>query len=323
MSHDSEGAHFTDHSARRLGVIGALAAEDAARLAEIAGISLVAPDAPPLDALIAWDQDVAAIARHVHAHTTLAWVHLRWAGVPPEVLGALRGRSTVLTNGSGAHGVPISEYVVATLLQHLKRLPEMREAQREGKWLAGYTVRELRGLTAGIIGLGDLGRSTARLLRAFGVHVRGLRRSAGTCPDVDETFGPPRLDEFLRGLDVLVIAAPLTHGTRGLIGAPQLARLASGAFLVNVGRAAIVDESALLEALGSGQLGGAALDVFLEEPLPAHSPLWNAPNLFLSPHCADASPQSLERGFLILLDNVQRFVAGEPLRNVVDPRLGY
>ena len=284
---------------------------------------LVDPQAAQVEALVAWEVDGPRIAEVIGRQAGLRWLHVRFAGVPPEVLVALEGHPAQLTNGSGAHGAAIAEYVLGVTLAHFKRLHDVRSAQVRRAWLAGQTVRELRGCVAGIVGLGDLGRSTARLLRACGVTLRGLRRSGERCDEVDALYGPAELDAFLNGLDVLVIAAPLTSQTRGLIGAAELARLAPGALLVNVGRGPIVQEAALLGALETGPLGGAALDVFSVEPLPADSPLWQAPGVFISPHCADASPQSLERGFAILLDNLVRFARGRPLRNVVDRAAGY
>jgi phosphoglycerate dehydrogenase-like enzyme len=208
-------------------------------------------------------------------------------------------------------------------MNHYKRFHEMRAAQLRSTWLPEFKIRELRGQTVGIVGLGDLGLSIARVLRPFGVQLRGLRRSQAQAPEVDELFEPSRVAEFVQGLDILVIAAPLTRETRGLIGAAELAALAPGALLVNVGRAAIVDQGAMLAALQSGQLGGAALDVFLDEPLAADSPLWQMQSVFISPHCADASPQSLERGLELFLANLGRFQRGEPLHHVVDRPAGY
>jgi phosphoglycerate dehydrogenase-like enzyme len=275
------------------------------------------------DVLVVWELDADAAVKLIEERPRLAWVHLRWAGVPAQVVHALGDRSTLLTNGSGAHGMAIGEYVVGVVLVHYKRFHEMRAAQQRSAWLAGFRIRELRGQTVGIIGLGDLGGSTARVLRPFGVRLRGLRRSAAPSADVDEVFTHGRLAEFLAGLDVLVVAAPLTDETRGLIGAAELARLTPGALLVNVGRAVIVDQAAMVDALASGQLGGAALDVFPTEPLAADSPLWQTPNVFISPHCADASPQSLERGLALFLDNIGRFQRGESLHNQVDRAAGY
>jgi phosphoglycerate dehydrogenase-like enzyme len=184
-------------------------------------------------------------------------------------------------------------------------------------------MKELRGRTAGVVGLGDLGGSIAQALAAFGVHVLGVRRVPRPAPHVERVFARNQLDELLSLLDILVLAAPLTGDTQQLIGRDELARLPEGAFLVNVGRGELVDESALIDALGSGHLAGAALDVFQTEPLPADSPLWHLPNVFISPHCADNTPQSLERAMEIFLDNLDRFRHGAPLRNVVDRTLGY
>jgi phosphoglycerate dehydrogenase-like enzyme len=314
----------TQNRTVRLGLLGQLHDEYIAQLAERCPGAIVRPaHDDDIDALVVWDLDVEVTVNLIERHPRLEWVHLRWAGVPPQVIEALRDRAIPLTNGSGAHGLAIGEYVVGVILAHYKGFLRMYAAQQLGEWLAGFRIREVRGQRVGIIGMGDLGGSIARVLRPFGVRLRGLRRSDTGAEDVDELYQPARLDAFLDGLDVLIVAAPLTPETRALIGAAQLARLARGALLVNVGRAAIVDQGAMLAALGSGQLGGAALDVFLSEPLAADSPLWNAPNVFISPHCADASPQSLERGLDLFLDNVGRFQRGEPLRNLVDRTAGY
>ena len=307
----------------RVALVGQLSPDQFQTVRQRANVDLVDSTDFTADGLVAWAIDVDAIVAYLRRASRLRWVHVRWAGVPKPVLEALDGRETVLTNGSGAHGVAVAEYVLGVILQHFKRFETMRVAQLESRWLTKFSFRELRGSRAGIVGLGDLGGSIARALAAFDVELRGLRRSADAYPPVQQVFSPTRIHEFLHELDVLILAAPLTPQTVGLIGANELRRLAPGALLVNVGRAALVDEPALLDALGSGRLGGAALDVFTTEPLPPESPLWRAPNVFISPHCADATPQSLERGFLILVDNLERFGRGEPLRNVVDRDLGY
>lgn len=305
----------------QLGVVGRLPEPYAAEIARrFPDVQVTDRD---LDALVVWELDVAETVRMVEQHPRLGWVHMRWAGVPGQILKALGERPIPLTNGSGAHGVAIGEYVVGVVMNHYKRFHEMRGAQLRSTWLPEFKIRELRGQTVGIVGLGDLGLSIARVLRPFGVQLRGLRRSPAPAPEVDELYEPSRVGEFVQGLDVLVVAAPLTAETRGLIGARELAELERGALLVNVGRAAIVDQAAMLEALQSGQLGGAALDVFLEEPLEAESPLWQMPQVFISPHCADASPQSLERGLELFLANLRRFKNGEPLHHVVDRTAGY
>jgi phosphoglycerate dehydrogenase-like enzyme len=181
----------------------------------------------------------------------------------------------------------------------------------------------LRGSTVGVLGLGDLGRCTARLLTALGAVVVGLRREAGDVPEVTRTYRTEELPAFLRRLDVLVLAAPLTKETRALIGATELALLPRGAFLVNVGRGPVVCEESLLAALADGHLAGAGLDVFAEEPLPPASPLWSAPGVVLTPHCADSTDQTEERCLELLLEQVRRFSSGERPLNVVDLDRGY
>ncbi len=285
--------------------------------------SVLADDGRAVDAMLAWDLELDEVQRTLAVSPALSWLHMRWAGVPPKLLDLLRGRPTTLTNGSGAHGPAIAEFVAAVLLSHYRRLPELRRLQAAHEWRARFETVELRGRTVGVVGLGDLGGSVAHLLKAFGMRVLALRRHPAPSPDVDEVFGIERLDDFLARLDVLVLAAPLTPETRGLIGAEQIARLPRGAYVVNVGRGPLLDESALVEALRSGQLGGAALDVFSKEPLAADSPLWDTPNLTISPHSSDHTDRTLGRALDIYLDNLGRFLRHEPLRNVVDPDLGY
>jgi phosphoglycerate dehydrogenase-like enzyme len=276
-----------------------------------------------VDAVLSWSRPLADVIEAARQQPDLPWIHTRAAGVSPALADALNGHSTVLTNGSGAQGPAIGEYVAALVLVFYKDLFRLHALQQQGEWASDFALRELRGQRLGIVGLGSLGGSTATVMRGFGVHVRGLRRTGAPAENVDEVFGPAELGAFLDGLDILVIAAPLTEGTRGLIGAAELARLNRGALLVNVGRGQIVDEPAMLEALRSGQLGGAALDVFETEPLPAESPLWRMSNVIVSPHCADSTPQSPERSLEIFLDNLSRFERGQPLLNVVDREQGY
>ena len=284
---------------------------------------LLEGDGRAIDTLLAWDFDAASLRETLATAPDLAWMHLRWAGVPPALLGILDGHPTVLTNGSGAHGPAVAEYVVATILSHFKHLRQLYANQVRREWDRAFRLSELGGRTVGVIGFGDLGGSTARLLRPFGVELRILRRHPEPSPEGDEIFGHADLPRFLANLDVLVVAAPLTAETRGLVDAAAIARLRRGAFLVNVGRGPIIDEGALIEALDSGHLSGAALDVFAREPLPPDSPLWALPNVTISPHCSDHTERTLDRALAIYLDNLQRFLDGGTLRNVVDRQLGY
>lgn len=273
-------------------------------------------------AAIAWQAAEDALVAFLSAHPECRWLHSTAAGVPPRVLRWAEGRSVVLTNGSGAHGRAVAEHVLALLLAHYKRLPALLSDQRSRRWQPA-AAGELYGRRAGVVGLGDLGRTTAALLSAFGVRVTGYRRSGAAVPEVDAVFGPGRLAEFLSGLDILVLAAPLTPSTKGLIGAQQMALLSPGAVLVNVGRGPVVDEAALLAALRSGQLSGAALDVFDTEPPPPLSELWSEPGVIISPHSADATAGTDTRSLELIIDNVGRFRSDADLHNVVDAARGY
>jgi phosphoglycerate dehydrogenase-like enzyme len=272
--------------------------------------------------VLAWDYDPAPLMRLLGTPRPPRWVHTRAAGVDPSLAALAARAGTVLTTGSGAHGAAVAEHVVALVLAHLRRIPDLVRAQQARQWPGDFPVSELRGRLAGLIGAGDLGRCTARLLQAFGARVRGLRRVAAPVPEMPEMHGADALPEFLAGLEVLVIAAPLTPETRGMIGPAELGRLAPGCLLVNVGRGPIVEEAALVAALQSGHLGGAALDVFDTEPLPPSSPLWSLPNVLVSPHCADLTAQTAERCLSQYLNQVSAFRRGAALR-AVDPALGY
>ena len=305
----------------RLGLVGQLPDAYARHLRERFPEVEVVDEA--LDALLFWGRPIERVVEIVTRQPDLPWVHQRAAGVQPKLLEALSGHPTVLTKGTGAQGPAIGEYVAAVVLAFYKNLPGLFRLQQRCEWSADFSFRELAGQTVGIIGLGSAGCASARVLRGFGVQLRGLRRTGVPTAEVDRVCVPSQLGEFLDGLDVLVIAAPLTAATRGLIGGPELARLRRGALLVNVGRGPIVDEAAMLAALENGQLGGAALDVFDSEPLPPDSPLWRMPNVIVSPHCADSTPESPQRSLDIFLENLARFRRGEALLNVVDRHEGY
>jgi phosphoglycerate dehydrogenase-like enzyme len=263
----------------------------------------------------------------------LRWVALSSAGAELAVeRGLVRRGGPVVTTAAGIHAVPISEHVFGMLLMWVRRWPELLALQRAGSWPshAAWPPREppgeLHGTTLGIVGLGAIGRAIARLGRAFGMRVLATHYQATqgeVDPDADAVFPLARLHELLAASDYVVIAAPATAETRHLIGVDELAALRSTAFLVNISRGSLVNEAALVEALQSGRLAGAGLDVFEREPLPATSPLWTLPNVILSPHVAGASDQYSRRLMDLVLENLTRYRAGRPLRNVVDPDRGY
>lgn len=254
----------------------------------------------------------------------LRWIHSASAGVDRIATPAVRERGLTVTNARGVFSRPIAEYVVMMSLAISRRLPQLLELQRERTWqpLRG---RELSELTVGIVGYGSIGEEVARLLAPFGCRVLATRRhpERGSAHESVELMGLDRLDELLGAADIVVVAAPLTDVTAGLIGAEQLTRMREDAWLINIARGRLIDELALRRALEAGWIGGAVLDVFSEEPLPADSPLYGTPNLVITPHTSWASDRVIERTVDLFVDNLRRDAAGEPLRNVVDLDAGY
>jgi phosphoglycerate dehydrogenase-like enzyme len=274
----------------------------------------------------------------------LRWVHSATSGVERALTPQALGRGVVVTNARGVFSRPIAEHVLLMILALSRRLPQLLELQHERTWqpLEG---RELRDLTVGIVGYGSLGRAVASLLGAFGARVIVTKRrpdapdktAAGSpgssdgedgfpvAPKLDRILGPgiDDLHALLRESDVVVLAAPLTPETDNMIDTAALAAMRRDAWLINVARGRLVDEAALSRVLREGGIGGAALDVFREEPLGPGSPLWDVPNLVITPHTAWSSARVLDRSIDLFCDNLRRFRAGEALRNVVDPTAGY
>ena len=268
----------------------------------------------------------ASVLDHVVGRTPrLRWIHSASAGVDRIATPALRERGLVVTNARGVFSRPIAEYVVMMSLAVARRLPALLELQRERTWqpLRG---RELSELTVGIVGFGSIGLEVARLLEPFGCRILATRRHAdrgsGTAANV-EIRGLDALPDVLAESDVVVVAAPLTDDTAGLIGADELARMRQDAWLINIARGRLIDELALRRALENGWIGGAVLDVFTEEPLSPDSPLYRTPNLVITPHTSWASDRVIERSVDLFVDNLRRHRAGEPMRNLVDLEAGY
>lgn len=248
------------------------------------------------------------------------WVQLATAG--SDGWQGVRTADLLLTKASGTFGVPISEWVVGAMLALTRNLHLYRDQQRAARWEPRPGAREVFGTTVGIVGLGDLGQETAKRVRALGCRVLGTRRGSGPVPESVDAVLP--LDDLLPQADFLVLAIPGTPATRNLINAERLARLKPGAYLLNVGRGTTVDEAALLAALQSGHLAGAALDVTAVEPLAADSPLWQMEQVIITPHVSPASPAgNADRRTAIFCENLRRYQAGEPLLNQVDREAGY
>lgn len=269
-----------------------------------------------------WGVERETFLRLISETPNLRWVHTISAGVDHVLFPELIEADIVLTNASGVFNVPIAETVIAYMLAVAKRLPEFFAQQQAHRWQV-LGLQELRGRTVGVLGLGQIGSEIARLSRALGMSVLGLRQHPRPSEHAHEVLPPERLRDLLARSDFVVITLPLTRQTERLIGSAELAAMKPGAWLINVARGGIVDEEALIEALKEQRIGGACLDVFAEEPLPADSPLWEMPNVIITPHNSWSSPLLHEREAELFLENLRRYVQGEPLLNVVDKRIGY
>jgi glyoxylate/hydroxypyruvate reductase len=267
-------------------------------------------------------QDPAAMARN---GPRLQWVQGTSAGIGGFLQRTgLDQTGLIFTTAAGVHGLPLAEFTLLGLLYFIKDVPGLRRAQAQRKWLPRETAM-LSGTRVVLVGLGGIGRQVAATLSAAGAEVIGVGRPGRTydIPGVTTYATDESLDDVLPTAGALVLACPLTERTNGLIGPRQLELLPQGAILVNVARGAVVDEAAMAQALTSGHLGGAALDVFDKEPLPEGSPLWDLGNVLVSPHTA--SSVTAENGLItdLFIDNLQRWLAGTPLRNVYDRTAGY
>jgi phosphoglycerate dehydrogenase-like enzyme len=275
------------------------------------------------DAEVMLDVDPPSAPEIVQLAPRLCWIQSSSSGVG-DWLRRLKLVETpiVVTNAAGMHARPLAEYVVFAMLYFSRRWPRMAAEQRAHHW-ERCAIDTLEGKTVGLIGLGNVGQMVARLARPFGMRVVGVRRSPAAVDSVDQVYPATELTQVLRQSDYLVLCVPSTSETVGMIGAAQLTELKPDAVLINIARGTIVDEHALVEALRAGRLGGAALDVVSREPLATESPLWDLPNVLVTPH--SMSTASTENEWLtdLFCDNLRRYLKGEPLRNQVDKLRGY
>jgi phosphoglycerate dehydrogenase-like enzyme len=275
--------------------------------------------------------DVEVVYGQLSADEFASRKELRWVQSPSAgvewmwKVPGLADTDIVVTNMRGAHAVTIAEHAFAMLLTHTRGLRAFEQHQNNHEWSrAGITPRNIKGLTMGIIGFGNIGRAIAR--RANGFEMRVLAVDAEPVPPgegVAEVWPLERLDDLCRESDVLVNSAPLTPRSRGMIGRQQIRALKRGSFLLSMSRGGIVEETALIDALEEGHLAGAGLDVTATEPLPAGDPLWTASNLIITPHSSASSPLTTELVWSILDQNLGRFRRGEELINLVDKHRGY
>lgn len=281
---------------------------------------------PGADALLAWHSTSAAVAGAWPPDSRRAprWIHVNGSGVDPFLFpGVVDDPEVVLTNARGVYDRAIAEYVLGFVLAMAKDLPGMVEHQRRKEWRPRDS-ESIGGRTVLVWGTGPIGRAIARLLRAVGMRVCGAgRRAVADDADFGTVHGPDDLPSALGEADYVVLVAPLTAQTRGMVDARTIAAMKPGARLVNVGRGALVDEDALIDALAGGRLLGAALDVFATEPLPPGSPLWTMPGVLVSPHTAGEVQGWRVSLAELFADNLCRRLSGRPLLNVVDKTRGY
>lgn len=272
----------------------------------------------------------------VAGHIPVEWIprapRLRWyqqwgAGTDwlmrhPEAA----AKDFILTNASGVHAIPISEHILAFMLAFARGLPAAIHAQSQHHWERNRDPGsfELAGKTVLMVGVGAIGKRTAHLCAAMGMRVLGIRRDPSrTVPGIERMVGMEELDSVLPDADFVVLTIPLTEDTRCLFNRDRFSRMKPSAYLINIGRGGTVNEEDLIAALHTGQIAGAGLDVFATEPLPAKSPLWDMPNVIITAHYSGNTPFYDERAFDIFADNLERFIKGQTMKNVVDKKRGY
>jgi phosphoglycerate dehydrogenase-like enzyme len=274
-------------------------------------------------ALLLWDFFSTALRDVWSEADQLEWIHITAAGVDTLLFDELRGSDVVVTNARGVFDRPLAEYVLGAVIAHAKASRTSFDLQRRHQWRHRET-RSFTGATALVVGTGGIGREIAKLLRAAGLVVRGAgRRAVADDPDFGEVIDSANLAAEAGWCDHLILAAPLTQKTRGLVDATVLAAMKPDAHLVNIARGPMVDESALLAALTQQRIGGATLDVFDTEPLPPEHPLWDAPNVTITAHMSGDVVGWRDALAAQFAANARRWLAGEPLLNVVDKKLGY
>jgi len=265
--------------------------------------------------------------RVLNAAPAVRWQHTPSAGVNHLLTPTSLARDLILTNGAGVHAIPIAEFVLALMLDHVKHLRKLHELQAEHRWeyrwKDGIFLQELSEANVLIIGAGGIGQAIAQRASGFGMRVWGSRKNPQAHPHFEKIVGATEWYPLLPEADFVVLALPLTPETKNIINAEVLRSMKPSAYLINIARGAMVDEAALLTALTEGWIAGAGLDAFVTEPLPPDSPLWSVPNLFVTPHTSWSSRHSRTRTVNFFLDNLHRYRTGQPLQNVVDRHGGY
>lgn len=279
------------------------------------------------EVVVAW----SLRSEQLRAAKKLRWIHSPAAAVHEILLPEVVNSDILVTNGRDVHGHVVAESVTAMVLALAKKFPEAARYQQkrvwgqQDLWQTLPHPREVADATLGLVGLGTIGSAAAKHAVALGMRVIAVREhpEKGSPPGVERVYGPDQLDTLLAESDYVALVAPLTGSTRNLIDASRLTKMKPSACLINVGRGALVDEAALAEALMNKTIAGAALDVFVEEPLPASSPLWDMENVLITPHTAGLTERQWERQYTLLAQNLHHYLNREPLQALVDKQKGY
>lgn len=261
----------------------------------------------------------------------LRWVHSAAAGARASLFAEMRDSDVLFTNSAGIYGEPLAEWAVGAVLYFARGFDLAVRGKWDRRWpyeeMAGYghPQREVAGSTIGVVGYGGIGQAIGRRAQRLGMRVLAVRsrKRSTSPPEVEEAFGPDGLPEVLDRSDYVVLSLPETASTSGLIGAAELGRMGPESVLLNLSRGGIVDEDALVRALKSGGIRGAALDVFQSEPLPIESPLWTLDNVLITPHAGAISPRFWERETDLIVRNIGHYLAGGRMENLVDKTRGY
>ena len=316
---DPSASFLTDLS-RVPGHVRVIISDDPAKLNEAA---------PEADAILYAGGKAGLLTGVLPQASRVRWIHSLWTGVEGILTPEMLSHPAQLTNGRGAFRWPLADWVVAVMLHFSFDLGRVIRQQQAGVW-QNFVSETLEGRTLGIVGYGSIGSAAAARAKGFGMKIAALRRKSGAeavglTNDglVDQYYSSAQLHQLIGASDYLLLATPITPETRGMIGAAEIAAMKPSAVLINVGRGPVVDDAALIQALESGKLRGAALDVFTVEPLPAGHPFYRMTNVLVSPHTADRVEGFLGPPVEAFLENLQRFLKGEPLEYVVNKHAGY
>jgi phosphoglycerate dehydrogenase-like enzyme len=309
-----------------------LASTDDPQLAQLSGIphticrdvASCAQAAKDATVILQWSGPRKVLRAVFGTCEKLRWVHSRAAGLDNLLFPEIVESEIPLTNGRGVFSASLGEFVLAAILYFAKDFRRMVRNQMAVVW-DPFEVEEIAGQTVGIVGYGDIGRAAASRVHALGMRVMATKRHvpAAADPLVEQFYKPEERQEMMARCDYIVATAPLTEETRHMISDAEFAAMKPTAVVINVGRGAVIDEAALLRALTNRRIKGAALDVFEHEPLPAEHPLYKLQSVLLSPHCADHTSDWQDQAMRFFLEQYARFKNGEPLKNIVDKRLGY